>query len=235
MKESKKYMPALRAAFPHTVPILAGFLFLGITYGILMTSSGFSPWLSILISLCVFAGSMQFVAVNLLLGAFAPLEAFFMTLMINARHLFYGISMLDKYKNTGKKKPYLIFGMCDESFSINFTATPPENVDKGLFMFFVTLLNQFYWVAGTALGAVFGAFLPINTEGIDFAMTAMFAVIFLEQCLKKENRLAGTVGLAVSLVCLLIFGKDGFLLPAMAAILVSLALLRRPLEKGDRA
>ena len=234
MQEKRNLLPALRAAFPHTVPILAGFLFLGVTYGILMTSSGFSPLLSILISTCVFAGSMQFVAVNLLLGAFAPLSAFLMTLMINARHIFYGISMLDKYKNVGKKRTYLIFGMCDESFSINCTATPPDGVDRGLFMFFVTLLNQLYWIIGTALGAVFGAFLPINTEGIDFAMTAMFAVIFLEQCLKRENRLAAAAGLAASLLCLLLFGPDRFLLPAMAAILILLAVLRRPLEEAKK-
>ncbi len=231
MKDNKKYLPALRAAFPHTLPILAGFLFLGTTYGILMTSSGFSPLLSVAISTCVFAGSMQFVAVNLLLGSFAPLSAFLLTLMINARHVFYGISMLDKYRNVGKKRAYLIFGMCDESFSINCTATPKDGVEHGLFMFFVTLLNQFYWVAGTAIGAIFGTFLPINTEGIDFAMTAMFAVIFLEQCLKRENRLAAAAGLLCSVVCLVIFGADSFLIPAMAAILICLTVLRRPLEE----
>ncbi len=140
---------AMRAAIPHTLPIYAGFWFLGLTYGIYMNACGFSFWYPMLMSLTIFAGSMEFVAVNLLMGAFDPLQAFAMTLMINARHLFYGLSMLDKYKGTGLKKPYLIFGMCDESFSINYTAKIPAGVDKGWFMFFVTLLNHIYWFSGS--------------------------------------------------------------------------------------
>lgn len=143
---------AFQAAFPYTIPILAGFLFLGITYGIYMRVSGFSFWYPMVMSLTIFAGSVEFVAANLLLGAFNPLQALALTLMINARHLFYGISMLDKYKNTGWKKFYLIFGMCDESFSINYTANIPADVDKSWFMFFVTLLNHCYWVVGAHPG-----------------------------------------------------------------------------------
>ncbi len=177
---------AFRAAFPHTIPIFAGFCFLGMTYGIYMNLSGFAFWYPMLMSLTIFAGSVEFVAVNLLLGAFNPLQALAMTLMINARHLFYGISMLDKYRGTGWKKFYLIFGMCDESFSINYTAQIPEEVDQGWFMFFVTLLNHFYWFFGATLGGIFGSFLQFNTEGLDFVMTAMFVVIFLEQWLKEK-------------------------------------------------
>ena len=180
---------AFKAAFPFTIPIFAGFWFLGMTYGIYMNVSGFPFWYPMIMSITIFAGSMEFVAVNLLLGAFNPLQAFLLTLMVNARHLFYGISMLDKYRGTGAKKPYLIFGMCDESFSINYTADIPKGVDKGWFMFFVTLLNQCYWFFGTSLGAIFGSFIHFNTEGLDFVMTAMFVVIFLEQWLKEKNHL----------------------------------------------
>ena len=150
-KQSQIMGKALKSAFPYTVPIFAGFLFLGMTYGIYMNVSGFSFWYPMFMSLTIFAGSAEFVAVNLLLGPFRPFQALAMTLMLNARHLFYGISMLDKYRGTGLKKIYLIFGMCDESFSINCTAEIPEDVDRGLFMFFVTLLNHLYWFSGAAL------------------------------------------------------------------------------------
>lgn len=221
---------ALKAAFPHTIPILTGFLFLGLTYGIYMNAAGFSFLYPMLMSLTIFAGSMEFVAVNLLLGAFDPLQALVMTLMINARHIFYGISLLDQYKVSGAKRFYLIFGMCDESFSINYTAEPPEGVDRGWFMFFVTLLNQLYWFTGSTLGGIFGSFLTFDTEGLDFVMTAMFIVIFLEQWLKDKTHLPALAGLGLSLICLLVFGAERFILPAMGAILIFLTALRRPLE-----
>ena len=140
--------------------------------------------------------------------------------------------MLDKYKHTGWRKFYLIFGMCDESFSINYTAAIPAGVDQGWFMFFVTLLNHCYWVLGATLGGIFGATIPFNTEGLNFVLPAMFIVIFLEQWLKDKNHTSGILGLALSLLCLLCFGADGFILPSMIAILTALTLLRKPLEKG---
>ena len=225
---------AFQCAFPHTIPIFAGFWFLGMTYGIYMNASGFSFWYPMLMSLTIFAGSMEFVAVNLLLGAFNPLQALAMTLMINARHLFYGLSMLDKYRGTGWKKIYLIFGMCDESFSINYTAEIPEDVDRGWFMFFVTLLNQFYWFSGSTLGGLFGSLLHFNTEGLEFVMTAMFVVIFLDQWLKEERHTSALVGLGLSLLCLLAFGPGDFIIPAMIAILAALTGLRGRLEEGRR-
>lgn len=227
-----KYIRALRAAFPYTIPIFAGFWFLGLTYGIYMNVSGFSFWYPCIMSLTVFAGSMEFVAVNLLLGAFDPLQAFAMTLMINARHIFYGISMLDKFKGTGIKKLYLIFGMCDESFSINYTADIPADVDRGLFMLFVTMLNQFYWFFGSTLGGIFGSLIKFNTEGLEFVMTAMFVVIFLEQWIKEENHIPSLMGLGLSVICLAAFGSESFMLPSMLAILAVLTVLRRPLERG---
>ncbi len=225
-------LKALRAAFPHTIPILTGFLFLGMTYGVFMRVSGFNFIYSGLISLTVFAGSMQFVAVNLLLGAFDPLQALVMTLMINGRHLFYGISLLEKYRGLGFKKIYMIFGLCDESFSVNCSAEAPEGVDPGWFMFFVTLLNQMYWVAGTVLGGIFGAFIPFSTEGLDFVMTAMFAVIFLEQLLKERDHVPSFIGVGVSVLALALFGADGFIIPALCAVVVLLTLYRGRYEKG---
>ena len=223
---SKKKLKALKAAFPHTIPIMTGFLFLGMTYGIYMNVSGFSFWYPMLMSMTIFAGSMEFVTVNMLLGAFHPLQALSMTLMINARHLFYGISMLDKYKGTGLKKLYLIFGMCDESFSINYTADIPKDVDKGWFMMWVTVLNQLYWVLGSTLGGIFGSFIHFNTEGLDFVMTAMFAVIFLEQIISEKDHTLSLTGLGASILCLVIFGPDSFIIPAMILIFALLALLR---------
>lgn len=223
---------ALFAAFPNTIPILAGFLFLGMTYGIYMNVSGFSFWYPCLMSLTIFAGSVEFVAVNLLLGAFHPIQALAMTLMLNARHLFYGISMLDRFRGLGLKKIYLIFGMCDETFSINYTAEIPPDVDRGWFMFFVTLLNHLYWFAGATLGGIFGSFLTFNTEGLDFVMTAMFVVIFLEQWLKEKRHESSILGIGLSILSLIAFGADGFLIPAMLSILAVLTLLRKPLTKG---
>lgn len=231
MKAQNKYLKAFRAAFPNTVPILAGFLFLGATYGIYMNVSGFSFVYPMLMSMTIFAGSVEFVTVNLLLGSFNPVQAFVMALMLNARHIFYGISMLDKFKGTGLKKIYLIFGMCDETFSVNYTADIPKDVDSGLFMFFVTLLNHFYWVAGATLGGIFGSFITFNTSGLEFVMTAMFVVIFLEQWLKDRNKFPALIGLGISVLCLVEFGSSNFMLPAMLAILAVLTLLRKPFEK----
>lgn len=227
---------ALRAAFPYTLPIFAGFLFLGLTYGIYMHVSGFSFCYPMLMSLTIFGGSLEFIAVSLLLGVFAPVQTLAVTLMIQARHLFYGVAMLERYKGMGWKKPYLIFGLCDESFSINYTAGIPPAVDRGWFMFFVTLLNHFYWVVGSTLGGLLGPMLRFDTEGLDFVMTAMFVVIFLDQWQKEKQHATALLGLAASVVCLLVFGADAFLLPAMACILGFLTVLRRPLEKrGDPA
>ena len=156
-----------------------------------------------------------------------------MTVMINARDLFYGISMLEKFKGTGWKKFYLIFGMCDESFSINYTAKIPAGVDKGWFMFFVTLLNHFYWFSGSTLGGIFGSLIHFNTEGLEFVMTAMFVVIFLEQWLKDKKHTSALLGLGLSLLCLIAFGAENFIIPSMLAILGVLTLLRKPMEKEE--
>lgn len=221
---------ALIAAFPHTIPIFAGFWFLGMAYGIYMHVSGFEFWYPLIMSMTIFGGSLEFLAVSMLLAPFAPLQVFIMTLMIQARHLFYGISMLEKYKETGWKKPYLIFGMCDESFSINYTTEVPDGIDKGWFYLWVTLLNQFYWVSGATIGGLLGNLIHFNTEGLDFVMTAMFVVIFLEQWLKDKYHISAWVGLAASAGCLMIFGPDQFLIPTMICVLAVLTAFRKPVE-----
>ena len=222
---------ALRAAFPNTIPIMAGFLFLGMTYGVFMVQSGFLFWYPMLTSLVVYGGSLEFVIVNLLLGAFNPLQAFFMALMIQARHLFYGISVLDKYRSLGWKKPYMIFGLTDETFSINCATEPPADVDAGWFRFFVTILDHLYWFTGCSLGALFGMLISFNTQGLDFAMTALFVVIFINQWKKDKQHISALLGLGLSVLSLVIFGKEDFLIPAMGAILASLAILQKPIEK----
>lgn len=224
---------ALKAAFPHTIPILTGFLFLGMAYGIYMRTSGFSFIYPMITSLVVFGGSLEFLIVSMLLSPFAPLQVFIMALLVQARHLFYGLSMLDKYKGMGIKKLYLIYGLCDESFSVNYTANIPEGVDKGWFMFFVTLLNQSYWFIGTTTGGIVGSLIKFDPKGIDFVMTAMFVVIFLEQWLKDKNHTPAYLGVIVSVICLVIFGSNSFMIPTMILIIVSLSILKKPLEKSE--
>ena len=224
---------ALKVAFPCTIPIMTGFIFLGTAYGIYMNASGFSFVYPLFMSMLIYGGSLEFVAVEMLLSPFAPLQVFIMALLIQARHLFYGLSMLDKFKGTGWKKFYLIYGMCDETFSVNYTADIPEDVDRGWFMFFVTLLNQFYWVASATTGGIIGSLLKINTDGISFVMTAMFVVIFMDQWLKENQHISSLIGLGVSLICLLIFGADSFMIPTMITIVVLLTVLRHRLEREE--
>ncbi len=226
MQKQTKIKSAFLAAFPNTVPILAGFLFLGTAYGIYMNRSGFNFLYPMFMSFIIFAGSVEFATVSWLLGSFDPINIFFLTLMINARHLFYGLSMLEKYNIPGLKKYYLIYGMCDESFSINATVDIPKGIDKGWFMFFVTLLNQFYWVAGATLGGFFGSFIPFDSKGIEFVMTALFVVIFLENWLKEKDHTASIIGLSVSFICLIIFKGTNFIIPSMLIILAALTLMR---------
>lgn len=222
---------AFRAAFPHTILIFAGFWFLGMAYGIYMNALGFSFVYPTLMALFIFGGSLEFVAGSMLVASFAPVQALLLALIIQARHLFYGIAMLDRFRGLGWKRPYLIFGMCDETFSINYSADIPQDVDRGWFMFLVTLLNQVYWVSGAALGGLLGGVLPFDTTGVEFAMTALFLVIFLEQWLKERQHITAAIGIGATILCRLIFPVDSFLIPTMIVILVALTLLRRPIER----
>lgn len=223
-------LKALKAAFPFTLPILTGFIFLGFAYGIYMNVNGFSFIYPMLTSLLVYGGSLEFVIVEMSLSPFAPLQTFIIALLLQARHIFYGISMLERYKDLGWKKFYLIFAMCDETFSVNYSAKIPEDVDKGWFMFFVTLLDQFYWCASATFGGLVGSLLSFDTTGISFVMTAMFVVIFIEQWLKEDSHISSLIGILGALSCLSIFGPNSFMLPTMIAIILSLILFRKKLE-----
>ena len=224
---------ALKAAFPQTIPIFTGFWFLGMAYGIYMNASGFSFIYPLCMSLLIYGGSLEFVAVEMLLSPFAPLQTFIMALLIQARHLFYGLSMLDKFKGLGWKKYYLIFGMCDETFSINCSAKIPDDIDRGWFYFWITLLNQLYWSAAATTGGIIGSLLKIDTSGISFVMTAMFVVIFLEQWLKEKEHTSSLAGLAISVLCLIIFGPDSFMVPTMVLVVGLLTLLHKPLTQKE--
>lgn len=223
---------ALQAAFPYTLPIFTGFWFLGMAYGIYMNVSGFSFVYPMVMAAVIYGGSLEFVAVTMLLSPFAPVQTLVMTLLIQARHLFYGIAMLDKFKGLGWKRAYLIFGLCDETFSINCSAEPPEGVDRGWFMFFVTLLDQLYWVSAATLGGLLGSLITFDTQGLEFVMTAMFVVIFLEQWRKDRRHGAALIGVLASAGCLLLFGSESFLIPTMASILCLLTVFRGSIEKG---
>lgn len=225
---------AMKAAFPHTIPILTGFLFLGIAFGVLMQVNHLGLGWAMMLSMVTFAGSMQFVAVTLLTAAFDPLYAFLLTLMVNARHLFYGVSMLEKFRGTGKKKPFLIFSLCDETFSVLCSAKAPEGIHSTWFMFFIALFDYLYWALGTLLGGLLGQIITFNTEGLDFVLTALFVVIFLNQWKSLDHHIVPIAALFCSIVSLCVFGPDLFLLPAMVSIIIVLFLLQKYYEKkGD--
>lgn len=213
----------LKSAFLDTIPVMTGYLFLGFGFGIILQQNGYGVFWALAMSLFIFAGSMQYVAVGLLASGADLLTAGLAALVVNARHLFYGISMIDAYKGTGKKKPYLIFGLTDETYSLVSREQLPEGIDRKLYYFLVTILDQSYWVTGSVLGSLAGALLPLNFEGIDFALTALFVTIFVEQWLSTKNHLPAIAGMGAAALCLLIFGADLFLIPSMiliAAILV---------------
>ena len=222
-----KKLRALRAAFPHTIPVLTGFLVLGIAYGVLMQTKGYGVIWSVAMSAIAFCGSMQFVALTLLTTVFAPVQAFLLSLMVNARHLFYGISMLEKYKGLGKTRGFLIYTLCDETFSIASSIDPPADVPRKEFYFFLSLLNYLYWVLGTFLGGVLGGLITFNTEGLDFVLTALFVVLLLEQLKHRENIPSAIVGLSATASALLLFGADRMVIPAMVLILIILLIMGR--------
>ncbi len=227
--KQQKMLGALRAAFPYTLPVLTGFSCLGMAYGVLMASKGYGPLYSTLMSAIAFCGSMQYVAMTLLTVAFDPLQAFFLSLLVNARHLFYGLSLLPKYKGMGKTRWVLAFWLCDETFSIACVTDPPPEVEPKYFYLALSFLDYFYWVAATALGGILGSFLRFEPGGLDFVLTALFVVLFLEQWQRKENRLSAVIGVACSLGCLLLFGPGQFILPAMGCIVAALLAGRRTL------
>lgn len=216
-----------KIAFLDTIPVLTGYVFLGFGFGIIMQQNGFGLLWALAMSLFIYAGSMQYVGVGLLTGGVSLITAALATLVVNARHLFYGISMIDAYKGTGKKKPYLVFALTDETYSLVSREQLPEGVEQVPYYFLVSFFDQCYWVTGSALGVLAGSVLPMNFEGIDFALTALFVTIFVEQWLSSKNHLPAIVGVASAVLCLLVFGADTFLIPTMILIAVILIMTRK--------
>ena len=222
-------------AFKQSVPIMAGYIVLGMGFGVLLESKGYGVLWAIAMSVFIYAGSMQYVAINLITGGASLIATALMMLMVNARHLFYGISMMDKYKNTGKYKPYLIFALTDETYSLVCSGKIPEGVDRNKYYFLVSLFDQVYWVIGSVIGSVVGSVLNFNTAGIDFSMTALFLVVFVEQWKSTKDRASAITGVVVSVVCLLIFGAGNFVIPAMISITVILLLMRKFRKDSEEA
>lgn len=223
----------IRTAFLDTVPVMTGYIFLGFGFGILMTENGYGVLWSLAMSLFIYAGSMQYVAVSLMTGGASLLTTALTTLMVNARHLFYGISMVDTYKGAGKKKPYLIFALTDETYSLVSQNLPEEGIDRHSYCFLVSLFDQIYWIAGSVLGSLAGSLLPLNYEGIDFVLTALFVTIFVEQWLSTKNHLPAIIGVVSTVLCLLLFGQDIFLIPSMVLIALILTLLRKTGRRAE--
>ena len=226
---------AVRTAFLDTLPVMAGYVFLGFGFGILLHQSGFGVLWAAAMSLFIYAGSMQYLAVSLLTGGAGLLTAALTTFVVNARHLFYGISMVDAYKGAGRKKPYLIFALTDETYSLVSQNQVPEGISRHGYCFLVSVFDHIYWVAGSALGILAGTLLPINYQGIEFALTALFVTIFVEQWLSTKHHLPAIIGVASTLLCLLIFGRDVFLIPSMVIIAVALTCLRKTGRREQNA
>lgn len=229
----KEYKKAFQKAFPYTIPVLTGYLFIGIAFGVMYAEKGYSFLWAILMSLLVYAGSGQYLAVNFFVPGISFLQVIFLTFMVNVRHVFYGISLVERFNRFGKSRWYMIFGLTDETYSLLCTTNVPEDVDEEKFLFAITILDHAYWTLGSAIGAIAGTVLPINSEGIDFAMTALFVVIFIEQWMEKKNRIPEMIGVAAAFISLQLFGADSFVLPAMLCIILVLFAGRKRLEKGE--
>lgn len=222
----------VKKAFTATVPVMTGYLVLAIGFGILLKTKGYGVGWAIAMSGFIYAGSMQYLAIDLLCGGASLLTTVLTTLMVNARHLFYGISMIDRYKDTGKKKPYLIFALTDETYSLVCSEESVKGTDEPKeYYFLVSLFNQAYWVVGSIIGSLLGNVIPFNVEGIDFALTALFVTIFVEQWLTTKNHRSALIGVITSILCLIIFGDDSFLIPTMIIIVSLLIAQKSKLEE----
>ena len=220
--QRERWLRAVRAAFPATIPVMTGYLVLGLAYGVLMTTQGYGfPW-PLLCSIFIYAGSMQFVGLSLFVVPFDFWQAFFLSIMVNARHMFYGISLLEKYKGTGKARFPMIYLLCDETFSLVSVLEPPEGISRKDFYLSVSVLNYAYWLVGTTVGCLASNFVTFDTTGLDFALTALIVVLFLEQWKKEENRIASIIGVVCSILCLSMFGAGNLVITAMIMILAVL-------------
>lgn len=222
-----------RYAFARSLPVLAGYLVLGLGFGVLLASKGYGLGWAVVMSTLIYAGSMQYLAVDLLAGGASLVAAALMSLTVNARHLFYGVSMVERYRDVGPAKPYLVFALTDETYSLVCSGDPPAGVDRKGYFLLVSLLDHLYWIAGSALGALLGGALPFDSTGIDFSMTALFLVVMTEQWRTSRDHRPALVGLGVSLACLWVFGASDFLIPAMVGITAVLTLLRSRLQETE--
>ena len=222
-----------RKAFLKTLPVMAGYIVLGIGFGILLRNAGFGILWAIAMATAIYAGSMQYVGVGLLAGGAGVITTLLTTVMVNARHLFYSISMIGRYKNAGKYKPYLIFALTDETYSLLSDGETPDQENASLYSFLVSLFNHLYWITGCVLGSLLGAVLPFSTDGIEFSMTALFIAPFTEQWLKSGEHLPAVTGFLSTLLCLLLFGPERFLIPAMLLITLALTVFRGRLGRRN--
>lgn len=223
----------IQYAFQKSIPIMTGYIVLGMGFGILLQKQGYGLLWALLMSLCIYAGSMQYVTIDLLGSGASLVATALMTLMVNIRHVFYGITMLTKYQKAGRKKSYLIFALTDETFSVVCDADLPEGVEENAYYFWISLLDQIYWVLGSLLGSIIGNTLPFNSAGVEFSMTALFVVIFVEQWEKTKQHFPALCGVLLSLLSLFIFGADDFLIPAMIGITIALLIGKKWVEKGE--
>ncbi len=222
---------AFKAAFPVTIPVMLGYITVGMAFGLLADKSGYGILWVLLMGLAIYAGSMQFVIINLIASSTGILSIGLMTLFVNIRHMFYGLSFIDSFKSMGKKRIYMIYSLTDETYSLLCSAKAPHNVDEGKFFLCLSALNQIYWLIGTLLGSLAGSLISFNTSGIDFAMTALFIVIFIEQWQSFRSHLPALIGIVASLASFLIFGPDNVILPSMLAIVLLLILFKGPIEE----
>lgn len=228
-------LTCIKRAFVKTLPVMAGYMVLGFGFGIITMEAGYGFWIALLMSILVYAGSMQYVLVSLLTGGASMISCAVTTLMVNARHLFYGVSMVEKYKGAGRKKPYLMFALTDETYSLVCGGDCPEKMDFHTYAMAVSFMNQIYWITGTVLGALTGAFVNLNFAGVDFAMTALFITVFVDQWKSTKNHLPAMIGVFASVICLVIFGKDNFLIPSMLLISLSLSFGRKFIGRKEEA
>ena len=228
-------MKTVKAAFLKSLPVMAGYIILGTGFGILAHSAGYGLLWSFAMSLLIYAGSMQYVGISLMAGGASVLTVILTTVMVNARHLFYSISMLGRYQNAGRRKPYLVFSLTDETYSLLCDGKVPEGLDPDRFRFLVSLFNHSYWVLGSVIGSLAGSVLPFSAAGIEFSMTALFLASFVEQWITAKDRIPAVTGLAGTLLCLLIFGPSDFLIPAMLLITLLLTLFRNRISAGKEA
>ena len=227
------FVKALKDAFPYTIPVLTGYLFMGAAFGVMFADMGYSVLWAILVSTVVYAGSGQYLAVNFFVPGFSLIQAALLTIMVNIRHVFYGLSLVGRYNRFGRKRWYMIFGLTDETYSLVCTTKVPEGVDEEDFVFSITLLDHIYWVVGAAMGSLLATTVRFNSQGIEFAMTALFLVMFIEMWYRRSNRLPELIGVLCALGCLIVFGADSFVLPAMLLMIAVILLGRKKIESVE--